>query len=280
MPLNQREDLIGKWSVEKLKLLRKYLAAYLKILTNQRWCRGYEYIDAFAGTGKPKTRDEQRYVDGSPRIALGLTPAFTQYHFIEQSNWRLAKLERLHGEFPDHNITIYHGDCNKILREQILPQLPYTSRKRAIAFVDPFGMQFEWQTMEHLAEIKTIEVVLNFPVMAINRSVLRKHPEMISKESRERLDRFWGTEDWVVDLYMEEQTLFGPEKVKRPQSGKEFGDVFKKRLEEIFRHCSAPILMTNIKNAPLYCIFFAGHNPTAKEIAEDIFKRYEESKKP
>jgi hypothetical protein len=45
MSLNQKkdiEDLIGKWSVEKLELLGKYLAAYLTILTNQSWCRGYE----------------------------------------------------------------------------------------------------------------------------------------------------------------------------------------------------------------------------------------------
>jgi three-Cys-motif partner protein len=277
MPIhsNERVDIIGKWSLEKLELLQKYLTGYLKVLTRQTWCRGYEYVDAFAGTGKPKTRDEQKYVDGSPRIALGLTPSFTQYHFIEQADWRVAKLEKLRGEFPTHGITIYHGDCNKILREQILPQLSYSSRKRAIAFVDPFGMQFEWQTMEHLAETKTIEVILNFPVMAINRGVLRRHPEMISKASIERLKRFWGTDDWMVDLYMEEQTLFGTRTVKIPRSGKEFGGVFRKRLGEIFPHCSTPILMTNSKNAPLYCMLFAGHNATGKKIAEDIFLRYE-----
>ena len=77
MPSKERVDIIGKWSLGKLELLRKYLAGYLTVLTNQRWCRGYEYIDAFAGTGKPKTKDEQRYVDGSPRIAPGLTPSFT-----------------------------------------------------------------------------------------------------------------------------------------------------------------------------------------------------------
>jgi three-Cys-motif partner protein len=55
MPSDQKEDLIGKWSLEKLELLSKYLEAYLKILTNQSWCRGFEYIDAFTGTGKPKT---------------------------------------------------------------------------------------------------------------------------------------------------------------------------------------------------------------------------------
>ena len=93
MPItsNEREDLIGKWSLEKLELLHKYLAGYLTVLTKQSWCRGYEYIDAFAGTGEPKTKDEQKYVDGSPRIALGLTPSFTQYHFIEQADWCVKK---------------------------------------------------------------------------------------------------------------------------------------------------------------------------------------------
>jgi len=278
MPSKEREDVIGSWSLEKLELLRKYLVGYLKVLKNQTWCRGYEYIDAFAGTGKPKTKDEQEYVDGSPRIALGLAPSLTRYHFIEQADWRVEKLEKLRTEFPNHNIAIYDGDCNKILREQILPQLSYSTKKRAIAFVDPFGMQFEWETMKYLAQTKTVEVLLNFPVMAINRGVLRKHPEMISEASEERLDRFWGTKDWMMDLYMEEPTLFGIETVKRPHSGKEFGYAFKKRLGEIFRHCSSPILMTNSKNAPLYCILFAGHNATGKKIAEGIFIKHEKAK--
>ncbi|MBM4331982.1 MAG: three-Cys-motif partner protein TcmP [Deltaproteobacteria bacterium] len=278
MSSNQKEDLIGKWSVEKLELLGKYLAAYLKILTNQSWCQGYEYIDAFAGTGKPKTRDEQKFVDGSPRIALNLSPSFTQYHFIEQTDWRVEKLQKLHKEFPSHSITIYHGDSNRILREQILPQMPYASKKRAIAFIDPFGMEFQWQTMENLAAIKTVEIVLNFPVMAINRGVLRKNPQMISESAKTRLEQFWGTVDWMVDLYEDEQTLFGPETVKRKLSGKEFGRVFKKRLEEIFPHCSNPVLMANSKNAPLYCLIFAGHNANGKKIAEQIFAKHEKDK--
>ena len=50
-----RDDTIGIWSVDKLNLLRKYLEAYVTVLRNQSWCQGYEYIDGFAGTGKPKT---------------------------------------------------------------------------------------------------------------------------------------------------------------------------------------------------------------------------------
>ncbi len=275
----EREDLIGQWSVEKLGLLRKYLVVYISILKSQSWCRGYEYIDAFAGTGKPKSREEQRYVDGSPRVALSLTPPFTQYHFVEQESWRVAKLERLRAEFADRTITLYHGDCNKILQEQILPQLTFANKKRAIAFVDPFGMQFEWETMKHIAQTRTVEIILNFPVMAVNRGVLRQHPEMISEASRQRLNRFWGTTEWMVDLYAEEETLFGREKTKVAYSGKEFGVVFQRRLREIFPQCSTPILMTNSKNAPLYCLLFAGHNQTGRKIAGEIFESYERRKR-
>jgi three-Cys-motif partner protein len=275
MTAPEREDVIGQWSLEKLEVLRKYLAAYLKILRSQKWCRGCEFIDAFAGTGRPKSRDEQRYVDGSPRIALGLNPPFSQYHFVEQESWRIAKLEKLRVEFADRSITLYHGDCNTILREQILPQLSFASKKRAIAFVDPFGMQFEWDTIQQIAETQTIEIILNFPIMAINRGVLRQHPEMISQASRDRLNRFWGTSDWMIDLYKEEDTLFGPQKTKVAYSGREVGAIFQKRLKEIFAQCSFPIVMTNSKNGPLYCLLFAGHNQTGRRIAEDIFRSYE-----
>jgi three-Cys-motif partner protein len=140
-------------------------------------------------------------------------------------------------------------------------------------------MQFEWETMQQIAQTKTIEIILNFPVMAINRGILRRHPEMISRVGRERLNRFWGTADWMIDLYAEEDTLFGPEKTKVAHSGKDFGVIFQKRLRELFPQCSSPILMTNSKNAPLYCLLFAGHNRTGKKIAEEIFETYERRKR-
>lgn len=275
--MTNKEDIIGKWSQEKIKLLGKYLSAYLDILSKQLWCKGYEYIDAFAGTGKPKSKDEQSYIDGSPRVALKLSKPFTQYHFVEQSDWRADKLNDLKCEFKDRSIAIYQGDCNKVILEQILPQLSYSSKKRAIAFIDPFGMEMQWETMKKIAETKAIEIILNFPTMAINRGILRKHPDLITEKNRERMNQFWGTNDWMVDLYEEEQTLFGPELTKKKQSAKEFGMVFKKRLEQIFGHCTFPVLMKNSNNAPLYCIMFAGHNKTGAKIASDIFRKYEES---
>lgn len=270
-----QDDLIGRWSVEKLVLLRKYLKAYVKVLRKCDWCKGYEYIDGFAGTGKPKTRDEETYVDGSPRVALALQYPFTKYHFIESTEWRIKKLEEMKKEFPDRQIEIYPGDCNKMLREQIVPTLPRSSYKRAIAFLDPFGMQLEWDTLNEIAQTRAIEVFINLPVMAINRNVRRRREEDITPAARECMDRLWGTADWTAEVYEEEQTLFGPERVRIKQSGKDLGRRFRNRLMEIFPNCTMPVLMTNSKNAPLYCLIFAGHNNTGVKIANSIFGRFE-----
>lgn len=269
----ERDDTIGSWSVDKLNLLRKYLHAYVTVLRKQSWCKGYEYIDGFAGTGRPKSRDEQWYVDGSPRVALEIPNPFTKYHFIESSDWRVRKLERLRKEFPARQIEIYPGDCNEVLRTRIIPSLPRKSYKRAIAFLDPFGVQLEWNTLEEMARTETMEVFLNFSVMAINRNVRLRRKEDIAPGVRERMDRFWGT-DWEAELYEQEQTLFGPETVRIKQSGKDLGQRFRKRLKEIFPNCTVPVLMTNSRKAPLYCLIFAGHNATGVGIADDIFGKF------
>lgn len=126
----ERDDTIGGWSVDKLNLLRKYLQAYVTVLRKQSWCKGYEYIDGFAGTGKPKSRDEQRYVEGSPRVALELPHPFTKYHLFESSDWRVKKLEKLRKEFSSRQVEIYPGDCNEVLRTRIVPQ-PATEQLQA-----------------------------------------------------------------------------------------------------------------------------------------------------
>ena len=155
-------------------------------------------------------------------MALELPNPFTKYHFIESSDWRVNKLEKLRKE---------------------------------------------------MARAGTMEVFLNFSVMAVNRNVRLRRKEDIALAVRACMDRFWGTE-WEAELYEQEQTLFGPETVRIKQSGKELGQRFQKRLKEIFPHCTVPVLMTNSKNAPLYCLVFAGHNPTGAKIANDIFGKF------
>ncbi len=275
----EKTDIIGKWSEEKLDLLRKYLNAYTNIMKGQSWCRnGYYYIDAFAGTGKPKSKDEERYVDGSPIVALKVKKPFKSYIFIEKEDWRVKKLENLKKDFPDADIRIKQGDCNKIIIDEIVPVIRFENFNRGIIFLDPFGMDIDWETIEGIAKTKAMEIFLNFPVMAINRSILMNDATKIDAIKIERMNKLWGTDQWMGDIYKETPDFFERRVEKVSRTGKLLGALYKKRLEELFPYVTFPLLMRNSVNAPLYCLIFAGHNATGKKIADTIFKSFEKLK--
>ncbi|MGP1386137.1 MAG: three-Cys-motif partner protein TcmP [Thainema sp.] len=104
---SEGEDIIGRWSEEKLDLLAQYLQSYSVIMNNQKtsnnptgrpWLRAYYYIDAFAGSVRPRAKeDEQRYIDGSPLRALQTEPPFDGYWFVDVSLRRVERVERLRG---------------------------------------------------------------------------------------------------------------------------------------------------------------------------------------
>lgn len=274
--MNQ-DDVIGPWSEDKLLLLGKYLHAYTVIMQGQtNWCRnGYHYIDAFAGTGRPRARDEERFIDGSPRVALTIEHPFSSYTFIEKSPWRVQRLQELQREFPPRSIRILENDCNRAITTEVTPRIRYDHFNRGLIFLDPFSMNVEWPTIEQIAETKALEVFMNFPVMALNRTALPNDPNTFTITQIERMNRFWGSTEWRDDIYEEIPSLFGPVEVKiRRTTGVRLGRLFKKRLEEVFSHVTEPLVMVNSKNAPLYCLISAGHNATGARIVGEIFEGY------
>ena len=76
-------DEIGEWSEIKLEIVKKYANAYTSILNKQKWCRGYAYIDAFAGAGWHIRKATGELIPGSSVNALLVHPPFTEYHYID-----------------------------------------------------------------------------------------------------------------------------------------------------------------------------------------------------
>lgn len=125
----------GDWTEHKLQALKKYLEAYMTIFTGNERARYFDtvYVDAFAGTGyrtltNPQEQelfeelrqdDNQRYLEGSAKIALGIKKPFNKYIFIEKSRKRVRELEKLRGQYPQQTIEIYEGDANKELEKWI-----------------------------------------------------------------------------------------------------------------------------------------------------------------
>lgn len=286
----------GDWTQTKLDVIEKYLKAYTTALKNSLFRTAY--IDAFAGTGyrtpsrargEPELSEElfselakpepQALRDGSARIALKTSPRFDRYIFIEQSADRCTALEALKTEFPTlaEDILIRRGEANHEL--QALCAKDWRQR-RAVLFLDPYGMQVEWKTLEAIAQTNAIDLWLLFPLgIGVNRLVTRSGE--IPAGWRSRLNVMLGTSEWEEAFYLDQPTLqqdlFGSVETERAKvTAEEMGRFFFERLKALFPKgaVSEPIKLKNSANCPLYLLCFAASNkqgaPIALKIAEHI----------
>jgi three-Cys-motif partner protein len=139
-----------------------------------------------------------------------------------------------------------------------------------VLFLDPYGMQVEWATIEAIARTLAIDLGLLFPLgIGVNR-LLTKSGE-IPESWRRRLDLLPGSEDWYDEFYQVEATptLFGgeEERVAKASMGT-IGRYFNQRLESVFAGVAAqPGVLRNSRSNPLYLLCFAVGNDRGKDIA-------------
>jgi three-Cys-motif partner protein len=282
-----------QWTTEKLARIAKYLRAYSTIMTKQAF--RFAYIDAFAGTSyrtqksvevqgellfpEFAERETRRFLEGSARIALQVTPRFSKYIFIEKELTRCNELNKLKADFPDlaNDIQIINADANSYLTDLCLN---YSWKKnRAVLFLDPYGMEVEWSTIEAIASTQAIDLWLLFPLgVAVNR--LLRRDDQIDESVKKKLDRFFGTTDWFDQFYQSKtkDSLFGTEKtIGKVVNFEGITRYFVKRLKSVFTDTAEnPLHLYNSKNNPLYLLCFAVGNkkdaPIAIKIAQDILK--------
>ncbi len=267
-----RLDEIGRWSEIKLEIVQKYARAYSTIFSAKGQARfRHIYIDAFAGAGANISKETGRLIPGSPLNALYVLPPFDEYFLIDLDGEKLEMLRELVGKKP--NVHTYQGDCNKILLEEIFPQVRYDEYKRALCLLDPYGLHLTWPVIEKAGRMKTIDMFLNFPVMDMNRNVLWRVPEKVSQSSITRMDAFWGDDSWRKVAYKPTRTLFGMEDEKA--ANEVIAEAFRKRLNSVagFESVPEPVPMTNRTGAILYYLFFASQKKNAAKIASDIFRK-------
>lgn len=284
----------GDWTTEKLERVRKYLAAYTTIMNKYPF--HFAYIDAFAGTGYRKLKQDenpnelmfpeiaeqevQDFLEGSASTALQVQPRFQKYIFIEKDENRSSELQNLKTEFPSlqNDIELVQSDANAYLKDLCLNR--NWKKHRAVLFLDPYGMEVEWNTITAIAKTQAIDLWLLFPLgVAVNR--LLKRDGNIDTTVRHKLDRFFGTTDWYDAFYetIPTQTLFGKEMVTQKTGDfKSIEQYFVKRLQTVFtKVANNPLPLYNSRNNPLYLLCFAAGNPkgasTAVNIAQDILRK-------
>jgi three-Cys-motif partner protein len=274
--VRSRIDDIGSWS-EYIKhdILRRYLPARRTVLYKRRhWFPGGDhYVDAFAGAGMVRLRDEDRLVKGSPRIALELPHPFDRYWFMEQTRWRVERLREMVAEYPDHATTVLEGDCNQLIVEHVVPVVRAASRARGFALLDPYTVNLDWTTIQALGRTDAFEIIVNLPTMAFNRGVLHNDIDAVPPKQMERMTRAWGSDEWL-GLYEERPGFWETRRVKLGPTGAErLGRLFKERLALEFPFVSEPLVVPNTAGTPIYCLIFAGPNETGWKIASDVFRK-------
>ncbi|MBZ5608815.1 MAG: three-Cys-motif partner protein TcmP [Acidobacteriia bacterium] len=268
-------DPVGLWSEVKLAIIRDYLPAYSKLVTGYNFY--HLYIDGFAGFGLHESRATGDVIQGSPLIALNTVPPFKEYHFIDKDPARVAQLRSY---APDRrDVHVHEGDCNQVVPD-ILPRARRQDYKRALCFLDPYGIDIHWGLVQSLGELKSAEIFLNFMVMDMNMNVLLHHPEKALASQVERMNRFWGDESWRTVIYTSQTTLFGTDtQVKLADSNAKIAEAYRKRLKEVagFEFVPPPLPFLNDIGATIYYLFFASPNKTGHKIVGEIFEKYRRS---
>jgi three-Cys-motif partner protein len=170
----------GMHTVEKLRVLESYLVAYQRVMKNT----SFEtiFFDAFAGTGDipieelgglfQDVEEVDPFLEGSARRALAVKPPFAKYIFVERSKRKAAVLQSLKSEFAhlSKRIQIERADAN-VAVERFCTDINW-QRTRAVMFLDPFGNQVGWNTIEAIARTRGIDLWYLFPAhLGINRQI-------------------------------------------------------------------------------------------------------------
>ena len=271
-----------EWTEQKLRVITSYLTSDCTALKNQGFST--TYIDAFAGTGyradPPHLQDEtgflfpdlaeapSRLLSGSARRALECDPPFDRYEFIELDPERCRELRRLASEFSDrsYRITIHEGDAN-----QKVPVLCnrdwHGERARGVVFLDPYGMQVRWATIEAIAATRAIDLWVLFPLgVAVNRLVTRSR--QFPPGWRDSLNRIFGTTAWEEAFYetkVQRSLLGGHQEQIAKVSVDVIGAYFNERLKNVFAGVAAkPAVLRNSVGNPIYLLCFAVANPNPR----------------
>jgi three-Cys-motif partner protein len=274
----------GDWTEQKLDMLRQYLQQYNIALKNQPFQR--IYIDAFAGTGyrnasgaaqgdqadqlsmfeEPASR---ALLDGSVSLALQTDPPFHQFYFIERDAARCESLAALKLTFPTaaEKIIVRNGDANEEIAT--ICQAYQWKYERAVLFLDPYGLQVRWTTIEKIADTRAIDLWWLVPIgIGFNRMLTRSGRFPPGWEAT--LDVVFGDPKWRTELYATHLStnLFGETvQTQEKASINAISVSIIKRLKKVFPAVAEnPRLLRNSTGSPMYLLCFASANPSAKAI--------------
>jgi three-Cys-motif partner protein len=282
------ESYGGTWSEAKLACVEDYIRAYLTVMQKQTQF-AVHYVDAFAGSGRhhlkqydgdptdwpalfdsAQVEDAQEFVAGSPiralRVSRSATRGFDKFVFIEMSRRKNRSLQATVGaDFRAEALrsAFLAGEANRHLLEYVGAQ--DWTRTRTVVFLDPFGLEVRWETVEALANTRACDVWYLFP-LGVQRMMTKNGA--IRDTWIRKLDGLFGTHGWYDEFYQPnpQTSLFGDDDtVVRDASTEHVASYIVGRLATVFAGgVSKPAVLRFTNGAPFAALVMAVGNPTAK----------------
>ena len=274
----------GQHTDLKLSIIEGYLHAFTTAL--RPYFKHLWYVDAFAGTGSRTVRTEfkgatlieeptEEIIErrrGSAQIAIDTRPPFDFLVFIETNKNYVTALNELAAKNLQRRIVVAEEDSNTALKRLVANN--QWNDKRAVVFLDPYGMEVEWSTLEALASTRAIDVWFLFPLAGLFRQATKRLTD-IDEHKRAALTRMFGSSSWEEELYPQsnDEDLFGavPER-RRELNPSGLEKYVQGRLGTIFGKVLKPLALPIDRKPQMFSLFLCISNKTPKAIglATDI----------
>lgn len=255
--------VFGTWTTEKLDYLRRYIYMFETSMKDKPW-RQRSYIDLYAGTGKYREEENGKVQLGSTLLALTTAYPFTDYYFVESDDRNMEILKK-RCQSKAKNIRFYTGDANEKVNEVVNNIISIDKQKMSdkwsslnLAFLDPDGLELEWKTIETLAKIHKMDLIIYYSQLGLNLNL--KNCYQVKSETT--IDKFFGDGEW--------RKFFEKWHLKDSMAGihRDLIDYYKSKLHSIGyaeviepETNVEPLMRTTKTKAPLYRLLFASKNP-------------------
>lgn len=268
----------GNWTEAKMEIVVDYAKAYLIIMNKQNWVKTL-YFDGFAGSGLIGDADKEESIKGTALRILDIDQPkpFDIYYFVEKDEKNKKALEGIvNSQYFGKNAHIVRADCNKKLID-MADFLNKNKKYRALAFIDPFGMTVNWDSIKNLKGLGIDFWILVPTGVGVNRLLIR-NMENIPKGWLDKLEKFLGlTKEEILAYFYSSKTvntLFGEEiqMNKEDSAINKIGELYRQRLKTVFNFVSESFVMRNSTNSIMYHFMMATNNETALKLANDVIK--------
>jgi len=180
----------------------------------------------------------------------------------------MAALKLLEKEHSDKSIEIIQGDSNLALKD--LCKTYDWKNTRAVLFLDPYGLQVEWATLEQIAKTKAIDVWYLFPLAGLYRP-MPLNAKALDTDKENAINRILGTVDWKPHFYKAspQTDMYDNSSDVRSANPKEILEFMSIRLKKLFPEVLEPKIFytKQDRGSPLFALYFGISNPSHKAIA-------------